>query len=464
LIRTLVAGLALAALAAGCAAGIRLADRRDDGKATAQASPRPRDVLVTVVDGDTGRRVRGARVTIGRRSGRTDRLGVAGVPILRRAALPVTVAMQGYETRTVRLWFRQHPRSALRIYQTRLQWPLYGASPARTQAQGAIRLRPPFRIIWSRGLGSLVEFPAVVKDGLAYVGNYRGEIYAIQMSDGKVAWRFDPRGGKMASSPAVWRDSVVVHGMDGVVRVLDRSNGRLRWRFDVGSPVESSPVIANGLDFFGAWNGRIYALDLERRRLRWSRLGGYKITSSAALNGGRLVIGDYGGRVLSLSQRTGHLGWAGGVNGRVYGTPAIAAGRIFVPSSTGNSLTAFSTGGRYLWRRQTGGYVYSSPGVSGDRVVVGSYDGHLYCFSAASGRTLWTASAGGPVSGAAVVVAGVAYAGSTWGRITGVDLRSGRVLLRFPHGEYVPVSGNGGTLLLHGYSRIYAVKPRRAGG
>ena len=52
---------------------------------------------------------------------------------------------------------------------------------------------------------------------------------------------------------------------------------------------------------------------------------------------------------------------------------------------------------------------------------------------------------------------------STWSRITGGDAKSGRVLLRFPHGEYVPVSGNGGRLLLHGYSRLYAVQPRARG-
>ena len=63
--------------------------------------------------------------------------------------------------------------------------------------------------------------------------------------------------------------------------------------------------------------------------------------------------------------------------------------------------------------------------------------------------------------GAAVVVAGVAYAGSTHGSIVGADARTGRVLLRFPHGEYVPVSGNGRRLLLHGYSRIWAVESRR---
>ena len=67
---------------------------------------------------------------------------------------------------------------------------------------------------------------------------------------------------------------------------------------------------------------------------------------------------------------------------------------------------------------------------------------------------------GGAVSGAAVVVDGVAYAGSFSHRIVGVDALTGRVVLDFPHGEYVPVSGGGQRLLLHGYSRLFAVEER----
>jgi hypothetical protein len=33
-------------------------------------------------------------------------------------------------------------------------------------------------------------------------------------------------------------------------------------------------------------------------------------------------------------------------------------------------------------------------------------------------------------------------------------------VLDFPHGEYVPVAGGGQTLLLHGYSRLFAVERR----
>jgi hypothetical protein len=37
------------------------------------------------------------------------------------------------------------------------------------------------------------------------------------------------------------------------------------------------------------------------------------------------------------------------------------------------------------------------------------------------------------------------------------------VLISFPHGSYVPVSGNGMRLLFHGYSRLYALQPLRRG-
>jgi outer membrane protein assembly factor BamB len=414
---------------------------------------------LTIVDGDRNTRVHGARVRVWGHSARTSRDGVAEILVPRLRPLDVTISAPGFATRVVREQFGKR-RATIRVYQPANQWPLYGATPSRTQAQTSIRLRPPFRTVWSRGLGTLIEFPAVVDDGVAYIGNARATVRAISMRFGKVLWRRDTPGGKMASSPAVVGDRVVFHTMNGWVVVLDRATGRVKWRWYVGSPVESSPVVRDGVDYFGAWNGRLYALDLRRHRLRWSRWLGAKITSSAALAGGRLFVGDYGGRIWALNPRSGATRWIAGVNGRVYGTPAVAAGRVFVPSSTGGTLTAFTTTGRYLWRVYTGAYVYSSPAAWGGRVFFGSYNGVFYGVSAASGRILWEVGTGGPISGAAVVVDGVAYAGSFSHRIVGVDARTGRTLLRFGHGHYVPVSGNGMRLLFHGYSRLYAVEPR----
>jgi outer membrane protein assembly factor BamB len=470
-VRRLVALLAGAVVLTGCGTADRSATTVESTRTITASQPqptkppkkpqrRPSAVLVTVVDGDTHRLLAGARVSVGGRTAPTDRRGVARLPLRHRGAYVTVTRERGYTPHAVRLPFRTHPQSAVRIYRRSLQWTLYGATPARTQAQEAIRVRPPFRVVWTRGVGSLMEFPAVVSDGVAYVGNYQETIRAISMRDGSVLWRHDTVGGKMASSPAVWGDKLIVHGMDGNVRVLRRSDGRTLWHLHVGSPIESSPIVVGDVDVFGDWNGQIVALDLRTRRVLWRRRDGCKITSSAAIVARTVYIGDYCGRLLALAAGNGALRWSGGVNGRIYGTPAVAGGRVFVSSSTGGSLTAFSTRGTPLWRRSFGSYVYSSPAVSHGRVFVGDYGGRFYGLSASSGATIWSVGTGGSISGAAVVVDGIAYAGSFAHRIVGVKAASGRVVLRFPHGEYVPVSGSGERLLLHGYSRLYAVEQR----
>ena len=460
----------VALLAAGCSGG-------DDGatpepapqhQAAPKHPPAPihtnpqlppeRKTYVVVIDGDVNSRIEGATVRIGPSVGITGRAGGATFGMRRGDSWNVRLRAPGYSGRTLPVTFN-HRQVTLRLYRPQSQWPMYGVTPRRTQTQTAIRLRPPFKVIWSRGLGSLLEFPAVVSDGLAYIANYRGSVFAISMRYGTVAWRTET-GGKMAASPAIAARELVVHGMDGNVWVFDRRNGRLKWRYSVGSPVESSPVVRDGVDYFGSWNGRVYALDLRHRALRWTYTAGSKITSSASVLGRTVYIGDYGGRVLALDIGSGHARWSASVNGRIYGTPAVAGGSVFVPSSTGNSLTAFSTSGRYRWRVSAGRYVYSSPAVWAGRVYFGSHDGYLRCVSARTGRTLWRTYAGRPISGAPTVVAGVVYYASIRGRIYGADARTGRQLYTFPDGQYVPVSGNAGRLLLHGYSRLYAVVPK----
>jgi outer membrane protein assembly factor BamB len=423
--------------------------------------PKPSYVRVIVLDGDLSTRVAHATVHVMGRAGRTNRHGVARILLPHRGRLVTTVSKSGYDPYSQRLSYINRPLVAVRVFQTKLQWTMYGASPYRTQNQPYIRIRPPFRLIWSRPVGALIEFPAVVDDQVAFVSNFRGVVHAYSMRNGATVWRRATPNGKMAASPAVYGKVLVVHGMDGHVWVLDRYNGRVLWTYYTGAPIESSPVVIDGVDYFGNWAGRIYALDLRTRHARWTYGSGYKITSSAALVNGTVYIGDYGGQLLAISKRNGHLRWSSSVNGKIYGTPAVAGGRIFVPSSDGNSLTAFSTSGARLWTLNTGAYVYSSPSVWNGRVYVGSYNGDLYCLSAASGRILWTFNTAGSIGGASTIVDGIVYFANRQHRIYGVNARTGRQVFRFPDGAFVPVSGNGRRLLLHGFSRLYAVESRR---
>jgi len=443
----------------GCGAARRSDVSAQAHKGAAKAVARASLVRVVVFDGDLRRRVPSATVWVGRRRLRADRRGVARVRLVAGPTI-VRVRASGYAPRERRTNFRRSPIFTFRVYQPRLQWTMYGGDPERTQVHRSIRLRPPFRIIWSFANQNLIEFPAVVSDGFAYIGTQLGTVRAISMRYGTVAWRRELHA-TMAASLAIWGDKLVVHDMNGHVRILDRRDGRTLWNRSFGSPIESSPVIRGNLDYVGTWDGRVIAIDLRHHRVRWSDSFGAKITASVSLAGSTAYLGNYAGRVLALDARTGRLRWSGAVNGRIYGTAPVSRGRLFVPSSDGDSVTAFSTRGARLWSLSTGSYVYSSPAAWAGRVIFGSYNGVLYCVSAASGRRLWTVPVGGSISGAPVIVSGVVYAASFGNRTVGVNVRTGRVIFRFPHGEYVPVSGNGGRLLLHGYSRIWAVEPRR---
>ena len=450
--------LATAGLAAGCGSA-----SREPGSVRIDSPVRPAkpgvDVVVIVKDGDTGRRLRNARVRIGPHSNRTDANGVASLSLSRHGTFAVRAAARGYTGRELRLGFGRRRYRMLQLYRPQLQWTLYGATPERTQTHASIGLRPPFRVVWKRRIG-YIEFPAVVSDGIAYITNLGGTIRALRMLDGKRIWFRKIKYGKSASSPAVVGDELVVHGMDGYVRVLDRLTGRLIWRYYVGSAVESSPIVVHGVDYFGTWDGNVYALDLRRHRVRWIHRAGSKITSSASIAGGTLYIGDYSGRIWALSPDSGGVRWVSGVGGRIYGTPSVAGGRVFVPSSDGDSLTAFSVQGRQLWSINTGAYVYSSPAVWAGRVYFGSFNGVLYCVAAASGHILWSYSSGRPISGAPTVVAGMVYFSNTGRRTYGLDARSGRRLMSFADGDYVPISGNGSKLLLHGFATLYGVEPK----
>jgi outer membrane protein assembly factor BamB len=416
--------------------------------------------LIRVRDGDTAKPVHNVRVRL---DGETTTLGPNAVAqVVPRARAKVRVSAPGYGTRVLTINFRRALVQRVDIWRPSAQWPIYGVNPARTQTHSEIRIRPPFRVVWRRDMGSLLEFPAVVWNRVAYANNIHGWLRALDMRNGHVLWRRKV-GSRMASSPGMdpKRGVLVTTSMSpGYVKVISMKTGHVRWRFYTGR-AEPSPVIRNGLAYFGAANGNVYALDLDRRRVRWVFHGGVKITGSPALSGKKLYVGDYAGRVFALNARTGRVLWRGSAGSRVYGTIAVAGGRVFAPSVFSGLSALSARSGRLLWRIPVGAYLYSSPGVYRGRVYFGAYTGYVYCASASSGRILWSRPAGGHVSGAVEIVDGLVYAASFGSRITAWDWRTGRTVWTFSSGRYVPISGNAGRLLIHGSKTIWAVEPRR---
>jgi outer membrane protein assembly factor BamB len=355
-----------------------------------------------------------------------------------------------------------------------IPWPTYGFDARRLRYAPGIRLRPPFRRIWTFRGGALLEFPPAAVGGRLYLPTFDGRFYALDAATGRPVWRYD--SGRCAwASPAVARGVVYqtflnrshtcdarTNALGGELVAFDAKTGRIRWRARLG-PTESSPLVLDGLVYVGDWTGAVHALDARTGRRRWTYRTDGPVKGSVAAAGDRVVVGSYDGRVYAFDARTGRLRWRAsgqarlGGAGSFYSTPAAAYGRVYLGSTDGRVYSFGALSGKLRWSHATGGYVYSSPAVWQRLVLVGSYDGSFSALDAATGDLRWSFRANGPISGAPTVLAGIVYFSTLAQRTYALRAATGRLVWTYPDGKYSPVVSDGRRLYLVGYTRLYGM-------
>jgi hypothetical protein len=81
-------------------------------------------------------------------------------------------------------------------------------------------------------------------------------------------WQFKT-GGPVWSSPVV-ADGVVYFGSDdNFFYAVDARTGQEQWRFETGDDVRSSPAIADGIVYFRSYDHYLYAADARSGQLVW---------------------------------------------------------------------------------------------------------------------------------------------------------------------------------------------------
>lgn len=158
--------------------------------------------------------------------------------------------------------------------------------------------------------------PALGDDGTVYVVDGRGRTFAIDPDDGSSPGVFFDAGAGVSASPALGADGTLyVADLGGKVSAIDPA-GTVRWQVAVadgalaaagaGQPINSSPAIsADGTLIFGADDGWVYGLrDLgDSAELRWVFETGGAVRSSPAIADdglGTVYVGSADRRVYAL--------------------------------------------------------------------------------------------------------------------------------------------------------------------
>lgn len=318
---------------------------------------------------------------------------------------------------------------------------------------------PTLQVTWQAQLGRLVDFssPAVV-DGTAYIGSSDGRLWAYpaegcgQALCTTPSWR-SIKLGQIMDSPSVSNGVVYV----GSQTSDNSNNGKLNafaasgcgravcaplWQGLAGkdSILESSPAVANGRVFVGAFDGNLYAFKAggcgtATCQPLWRGNTGGSIESSPTIAGGVVFVGSDDGNLYAFNAsgcgapNCAPL-WTGALGGAAFASsPAISGGTVYINSQ--HALSAFRASGcgrpacDPLWRAVDDvNFFNGSPAVAGGRVYAALESGlGVYAAGGCARPTcgpLWIdfgSGAQAAIISAPTVANGVVYAGRNTGQV-----------------------------------------------
>lgn len=194
------------------------------------------------------------------------------------------------------------------------------------------------------------------------------------------------------------------------------------WEFQVQGDVISSPVVYDGVVYFGARSGSVYALDARTGELIWDYSCDGWIDATPAVSSAGVFVPSMDARLYALDRRDGSVLWSAELGGPSVSSPLYLDGKVYAGvGMPRNSLKAFSAAtGALLFEKRTappgGQPVDSAPSSDGEKVFFGANDGRAYAVEAVSGAPAWPApgyyqSMGGNYGMAALAVSsGTVYA------------------------------------------------------
>jgi outer membrane protein assembly factor BamB len=97
----------------------------------------------------------------------------------------------------------------------------------------------------------------------------KGDLTAINLSDGKEKWRKEITGGVIGCA-ALADDAAVVTATDGKVRAFNLADGERRWIYDAKTPLFAPVAIAGSVVYAGDLKGVIHAIDLAKGDKKWT--------------------------------------------------------------------------------------------------------------------------------------------------------------------------------------------------
>ena len=253
---------------------------------------------------------------------------------------------------------------------------------------------------WFSTRAALLSGGVTVSGGKVYIGTEQAQVYALNASDGSVAWKTSVVGEAL-SRPVVSDGLVLIHTSNGQLQALNEADGAVKWTVNLDMPSlslrgESAPTTAFGAAIVGGDNGRVSAVLMQQGQLIWQQRislanGPTEIdrlsdvdTTPVVVNGVVYALA-YNGNMTALDLRSGQIMWKrdlGSVSDFV-----IDGNRIYIIDQNDRVLALSTDGGVTLWTQSDLLHRnLTSPALYNGYIVTGDSEGYLHWINVEDGR------------------------------------------------------------------------------
>jgi outer membrane protein assembly factor BamB len=302
-------------------------------------------------------------------------------------------------------------------------------SIAAAESGAASQVKP----LWIFKCEDEIRSKAAATAQLILVGAYDHNLYALNIVDGELVWKFPATGG-LGASPYVYDGSVVIGSVDQHLYSVHLINGRMNWRFATEGPIYSSPTVRFDHVFFGSDDGYLYAVNAAQGKEVWKANAYSAVRSSPFVSEENVYFGTESGYIFCLDLSNGRNKWQSQAKRAITSSPTVVDDIVFVGSMDSTLLALDASSGWTIWRFRARRPIISSPVVHDSTVYFGSADGNLYALDVESGRQLWTYETKGQVTSSPTIGEGAVYFGSADGSVYSVSLKRGDLRWRFETG------------------------------
>ncbi len=287
--------------------------------------------------------------------------------------------------------------------------------------------------------------------------------YDTSKNSGTLKWKFQT-GNDVFSSPAIGSDGTIYVGSNDNYLYAINPDGTLKFRQPMGGAVRSSPAIgSDGTIYVGSDDNYLYAID-PNVGIKWQYKTGDKVLSSPAIDENGTIYVSSEDNYLYAINPDGTLKWKYWTGDLVDSSPAVGSdGTIYVSTLIYGYLYAINPDGTRKWEYDIWSPVISSPAIARDGTIyVGTEDYELYAINP-DGALKWKFKTGYIIdSSPAISSDGTIYVGSYDDYLYAID-PDGTLKWKFQTGNDIyssPAISSDGTVYFGSYDNyLYAINP-----